>query len=109
MVMGEPYAWCRQEELAPGEGRWRETRGSLERMGHARATMMPALETPRLSLNLLKWLYSNCICSPKTGITLIKGGTFIRNHPSSFAQSSSLASTLLQEKSVSEPHPSSRE
>ena len=71
MAMGEPHAWCRQEELAPGEGRWRETRGSLERMGHAGATMMPALETPRLSLNLLKWLYSNCICSPKTGITLL--------------------------------------
>jgi hypothetical protein len=71
MAMGEPHAWCRQEELAPGEGRWRETRGSLERMGQAGATMMPALETPRLSLNLLKWLYSNCICSPKTGITLL--------------------------------------
>ena len=71
MAMGEPHAWCRQEELTPGEGRWREMRGSLERMGHAGATMMPALETPRLSLNLLKWLYSNCICLPKTGITLL--------------------------------------
>ncbi len=69
--MGEPHAPCCQEELAPGEGRWRETLGSLERMGHAGATMMPALETPRLSLNLLKWLYSNCICLPKTGITLL--------------------------------------
>ncbi len=69
--MGEPHARCRQEELAPGEGRWCEMRGSLERMGHAGATMMPALETPRLSLNLLKWLYSNCICLPKTGITLL--------------------------------------
>jgi hypothetical protein len=69
--MGEPHAWCRQEELAPGEGRWCEMHGSLERMGHAGATMMPALETPRLSLNLLKWLYSNCICLPKTGITLL--------------------------------------
>ena len=69
--MGEPHARCRQEELAPGEGRWRKMRGSLERMGHAGATMMPALETPRLSLNLLKWLYSNCICLPKTGITLL--------------------------------------
>ncbi len=71
MAMGEPHAWCCQEELAPGEGWWRKTRGSLERMGHAGATMMPALETPRLSLNLLKWLYSNCICLPKTGITLL--------------------------------------
>ncbi len=70
MAMGEPHARCRQEELAPGEGWWRETHGSLECMGHAGATMMPALETPRLSLNLLKWLYSNCICLPKTGITL---------------------------------------
>jgi hypothetical protein len=52
-AMGEPHAQCRQEELAPGEGRWRETRGSL------------------VSLNLLKWLYSNCICLPKTGITLL--------------------------------------
>ncbi len=60
-AMGEPHARCRQEELAPGEGRRRETRGNLERMGHAGATMMPALETPRLSLNLLKWLYSHCI------------------------------------------------
>ncbi len=51
MAMGEPHAGYCQEELAPGEGRWRETRGSLERMGHAGATMMPALETPRLSLN----------------------------------------------------------
>jgi hypothetical protein len=40
-------------------------------MGHAGATMMLALETPRLSLNLLKWLNSNCICSPKTGIMLL--------------------------------------
>jgi hypothetical protein len=32
--------------------------------------MMPAFETPRLSLNLLKCFYSHCICSPKTGITL---------------------------------------
>ncbi len=56
-AIGEPHALCRQEELAPGEGQWRETRGSLERMGHAGVTMMPALETPRLSLNLLKWLF----------------------------------------------------
>jgi hypothetical protein len=70
-AMGEPHARCRQEELAPGEGRRRETHGNLERMGHTGATMMPALETPRLSLNLLKWLYSHCICSPKTGITLL--------------------------------------
>jgi hypothetical protein len=70
-AMGEPRARCRQEELAPGEGRRRETHGNLERMGHAGATMMPALETSRLSLNLLKWLYSHCICSPKTGITLL--------------------------------------
>jgi hypothetical protein len=69
--MGEPHARCHQGELAPGEGQWRKTRGSLERMGHAGATMMPALETPRLSLNLLKWLYSNCICLPKTDITLL--------------------------------------
>ncbi len=40
-------------------------------MVHVGATMMQALETPRLSLNLLKWLYSNCICLPKTGITLL--------------------------------------
>jgi hypothetical protein len=71
MAMGEPHAQCRQEELAPGEGRRCETRGNSGRMGHAGATMMPALETPRLSLNLLKWLYSHCICSPKTGITLL--------------------------------------
>ncbi len=70
-AMGEPHAWCCQEELAPGEGRRRETRGSLECMGHAGATMMPALETPRLSLNLLKWVYSHCICLPKTGIMLL--------------------------------------
>jgi hypothetical protein len=39
--------------------------------GDAGATMMLALETPRLSLNLLKWLYSHCNCSPKTGNTLL--------------------------------------
>ncbi len=50
-AMGEPHARCCQEELAPGEGRWRKVRRSLECMGHAGATMMPALETPRLSLN----------------------------------------------------------
>ncbi len=70
-AMGEPHAWCRQEELAPGEGQRRKTHGSLERMGHTGVTIMPALETPRLSLNLLKWLFSHCICSPKTGITLL--------------------------------------
>jgi hypothetical protein len=70
-AMGEPHARCCQEELAPGEGRQRKRRGNLERMGHAGATLMPALETPRLSLNLLKWLYSHCICLPKTGITLL--------------------------------------
>jgi hypothetical protein len=43
----------------------------LECIGHAGATMMPALETTRLSLNLLKWFYSHCICSPKTGMTLL--------------------------------------
>jgi hypothetical protein len=69
--MGEPHAWCCQEELAPGEGRQCKTHRNLERMGHTGATMMPALETPRLSLNLLKWLYSHCSCSPKTGITLL--------------------------------------
>jgi hypothetical protein len=69
--MGEPHARCHQEELALGEGWRRETHGNLERMGHVGETMMPALETPRLSLKLLKWLYSHCICSPKTGITLL--------------------------------------
>jgi hypothetical protein len=114
-AMGEPHARCHQEELAPGEERRRETHVNLERMGHAGVMMMPALETPRLSLNLLKWLYSHCICSPKTGITLLKNqrgyvhSTFIRNYPSSFAPSSSVASTLPRDDSVSEPHPSSRE
>jgi hypothetical protein len=61
MAMGEPHARCCQEELTPGEGRRQETRGNLERMGHAGAMMMPALKTPRLSLNLLKWLYSHSI------------------------------------------------
>jgi hypothetical protein len=56
MAMGEPHARCRQEELAPREGRWHKTRRSLERMGHTGAMMVLALETPRLSLNLLKWL-----------------------------------------------------
>jgi hypothetical protein len=71
MAMREPHALCCQEELTPGEG-WRlKTRGNLERMGHTGATMMPALETPTLSLNLLKWLYSHCICLPKTGILLL--------------------------------------
>jgi hypothetical protein len=39
--------------------------------------MMPAFKTPRLSHNLLKCLYSHCICSPKTSIMLfiIKWGT----------------------------------
>jgi hypothetical protein len=69
--MGEPHAQCCQEELSPGEGRRRKRRRNLERMVHAGAMMMSALETPRLSLNLLKWLYSHCICSPKTGITLL--------------------------------------
>jgi hypothetical protein len=38
----EPHARCRQEELAPGEGRRRETHRNLECMGHAGALMMPA-------------------------------------------------------------------
>ncbi len=49
----------------------------LERGGGARrariwtrAMMMPAFKTPRLSLNLLKDLYSYCVCSPKSGIML---------------------------------------
>ncbi len=83
--MGEPHAWCHQEELAPGEGRRRKTHGNLERMGHAGATMMPALETPRLSLNLLKWLYSLCICLPKTGITLLNNQRgYVHLEPSIF-------------------------
>ncbi len=67
-TMGEPHAWCHQEELAPGEGQRRKTHGNLERIGHAGVTIMPALETPRLSLNLLKWLYSHCICLPKLAL-----------------------------------------
>jgi hypothetical protein len=58
-------------------GRRHETRGNSERGGHAGASIMPAFETssrmlsmPRLSLNLLKCLYSHCICLPKAGITL---------------------------------------
>jgi hypothetical protein len=70
-AMGEPHAWCRQEELVPGEERRGKMHGNLERMGHAGATMILALETPGLSLNLLKWFYSHCICLPKTGITLL--------------------------------------
>jgi hypothetical protein len=53
-AMGEPHAWCCQEELAPGEGRQCKTHRNLERMGHTGAMMMLALEIPRLSLNLLK-------------------------------------------------------
>ncbi len=70
MAMGEPHAQRRREEVTPGEGRRRETRGNSERGGNAGATMMPAFEAPRLSLKLLKCLYSHCICSPKTCITL---------------------------------------
>jgi hypothetical protein len=109
-AMGEPHAWCCQEELAPGEGLLCETRGNLERMGHKGVTMMPALDTPRLSLNLLKWLNSHYICLPKLALRckIIKGGTFIWNHPASFAPSSLSASTSPQNHMVSELHPSSR-
>jgi hypothetical protein len=69
-AMGEPHARRRWEEVIPGEGWWHETMGNSERRGHLRATMMPAFETPRLSLNLLTCLYSHRMCSPKTGITI---------------------------------------
>jgi hypothetical protein len=77
MVMGEPHARGHQEELAPGEGRRCTTRGNLECGGHAGGRLCQHLKhlqeyypVLRLSLNLLKCLYSHCICLPKTGITL---------------------------------------
>jgi hypothetical protein len=110
MAMGEPHAWCHQEELAPGEEQRRETH-DLKRMGHGGATMMPASETPRHSLNLLKWLYSHCICLPKTGITLLNNQRgYVHLEPPIFICTFVVtASTLPQDDSISEPHSSSRE
>jgi hypothetical protein len=54
MVMGEPHARGHQEELAPGEGRRRETRGNSECGGHAGATIMPAFETSSRILSSAK-------------------------------------------------------
>ncbi len=39
------HAWNRREELTPGEGRRRKTRGNSECRGHVGATMMPAFKT----------------------------------------------------------------
>ncbi len=69
-AMGEPHAWHCWEEVTPGEGRQRNTRRDSEQGGHVGGMMMLAFKTPRLFLNLLKCLYSHCICLPKTGITL---------------------------------------
>jgi hypothetical protein len=46
-AMGEPHAWCCQEELTPGEGRRRKAHRNLERMRHAGATMMPAFRNTK--------------------------------------------------------------
>ncbi len=108
-AMGDPHAWCCQEEFAPGEEQRRKTHGNLERMGHVGAMMMPTLETPRLSLNLLKWLYSHCICLPKTGIMLLnyQRGYVHLELPVFICSVNVTASTLLQDDSISEPHSSS--
>ncbi len=64
----------REIETMPmrGEDDPREKRGNSDRGGHAGATMMPAFESFHwrdYHLNLLKCMYSNCICSPEPGIT----------------------------------------
>jgi hypothetical protein len=50
-----------------------ETRGNLDHGGHAGATIMPAFKIfhcQEYYLNLLKCMYSHCICLPETGIML---------------------------------------
>jgi hypothetical protein len=110
-TMGEPHAWSRQEERAAAQdAREFGTRGACGGNDYAsiRNIVKNIIQCQDFPLTCSNACTLIAYVRLKLALQclLIKGGTFIWNHSSSFAP---LPLALPQDDSVSEPHPSSHD